>query len=221
MALNAKSAWELVGTAEHKHLILQVGHIFRFNNALRTVRDLITENYLGELYYLKLEWTTLSPSPVNRDIIFDLGPHPIDILNFLLNRWPVRATCKAEAYRRESLEELAYFTLEFEKKLMAHVELSWLQPGKKREVIVVGSERSMVVDCLNQTVGVYENADGDKFALQTTANNTILDELAHFASSVSINKNGRNSGSVGAKNVAVLESLKRSLAQRRTVTVNT
>jgi UDP-N-acetylglucosamine 3-dehydrogenase len=221
MAISAKQAWEIVGVAEHNHLILQVGHIFRFNNALKTVRDLIAQNYMGELYYLKLEWTTLSPSPMKRDIIFDLGPHPVDILNFLLNKWPSRVTCKAEAYRREKLEELAYFTLEFDKKLMAHVELSWLQPGKKREVIVVGSERAATIDCLSQSVGIYENVDGDSFPLQLTANNTLLDEIAHYAESVAIGKNGRNSGSIGAHNVAVLESLRRSLRSERTVNVNT
>jgi predicted dehydrogenase len=62
MAMCAKDAWELVGLAEHNHLILQVGHIFRFNNALRTVRDLVTQNYFGTLYYLKLQWTTLMSS---------------------------------------------------------------------------------------------------------------------------------------------------------------
>lgn len=220
MSLTAKNAWELVGTADHRHSILQVGHIFRFNNALRVIRDLITQNYLGELYYLKLEWTTLSPSPVDRDIIFDLGPHPVDILNFLLDEWPTKVTCKAEAYRRKTLEELAYFTLEFNNKVMAHVELSWLQPGKKRELSIMGSERSVSADCLSQSVKIYENSDGNAFPLQVAANNTILDELNHFATSVSIKKNGRNSGSIGARNVAVLEGLKRSLKQRQTVRVN-
>jgi UDP-N-acetylglucosamine 3-dehydrogenase len=219
MAITAKQAWELVGMADDRHLILQVGHIFRFNNALRAVRDLIEQNYLGELYYLKLEWTTLSPSPMNRDIIFDLGPHPVDILNFILNEWPSKVTCKAEAYRRESLEELAYFTLEFDKKVMAHVELSWLQPGKKREIIAVGSERAATIDCLNQTIAIYENTDGDDFQLPVTCNNTILAEVSHFAESITTKKNGRNSGSIGAKNVTVLESLKRSLEKKRTIDV--
>jgi predicted dehydrogenase len=63
MAMRAKHAWELVGLAEHNGLILQVGHIFRFNNALKTVRDLVAQNYFGTLYYLKLQWTTLMSSP--------------------------------------------------------------------------------------------------------------------------------------------------------------
>jgi UDP-N-acetylglucosamine 3-dehydrogenase len=220
MAVSAKQAWELVGIAEHRQLILQVGHIFRFNNALKMMKDLIEQNYLGDLYYVKLEWTTLMRSPFDRDIIYDLGPHPIDIMNFLLNEWPVRVTCKAEAYRRDHLEEVAYFTLEFDKKLLGHVELSWLEPGKKRKITVIGSERSATVDCLSQAVSVCENTDGDSFPLPLICNNTLLDELAHFAESIWTSKNGQNSGSIGARNVAVLESLKRSLRQKRTVNVN-
>jgi predicted dehydrogenase len=184
------------------------------------VRDLIAKEWFGDLYYLKLQWTTLSPSPLNRDIIFDLGPHPVDIVNYLLRKWPVKVTCKANAYRRELLEELAYFTLEFERNLMAHVELSWLQPGKVRRLDVIGCERSATVDCLSQSVGIYENGNGDKFNLDVAKNNTILDEVTHFAESIATGKNGRNAGVVGAENVAVLECLRRSLKENRTVAVD-
>jgi predicted dehydrogenase len=217
MALHAKSAWELVRMAEHKHLILQVGHIFRFNNALKMMRDLMVQNYLGELYYLKLQWTTLCPSPLGRDIIFDLGPHPVDILNFLLSKWPETVTCKAKAYRRKTLEELAYATLEFDQKLIAHIELSWLEPGKARQVTIIGSERAATVDCLEQTIQVNENGDKESLNLNVVKNNTIFDEVSHFAESIITGKNSRNPGMVGAGNVAVLENMKKSLETGATV----
>lgn len=220
MASHAKHAWELVGVAESRGLILQVGHIFRFNNALKMMRDLIAQDYFGDLYYLKLQWTTLMPSPLNRDIIFDLGPHPVDIVNYLLKTWPTKVSCRARAYRRKLLEELAYITMEFDGKLMAHIELSWLQPGKVRQATIIGSERSANVDCLNQSIGIYENGDGDMFNLDVTRNNTILDEVSHFVESILGNENSNNIGSVGAKNVAILESLKRSFEEERTVKID-
>lgn len=221
MALKAKQAWELVSLAESKHLCLQVGHIFRFNNALKLIRDLVSRKYFGELYYLKLEWTTLMPSPFNRDIIFDLGPHPIDIVNYLLGEWPRKVACAAKAYRRKLLEELAYITMEFNEKLIVHIELSWLEPGKVRQLNIIGSERSATVDCLNQSVMIHENDGKKSFNLDVVANNTILDEVDHFVASIldgeTNEKYAINHGSVGAKNVAVLESLKKSLFQEKTV----
>jgi predicted dehydrogenase len=217
MAMRAKHAWEVVGLAEHKGLILQVGHIFRFNNALKTVRDLVAQNYFGTLYYLKLQWTTLMSSPLSRDIIFDLGPHPVDILNYVLKRWPAKVTCKARAYRRKLLEELAYFTLEFDSDLIAHVELSWLQPGKVRRLDVIGSERAATVDCLDQSIQIHENRDGEASSLDVVRNNPIFDEVDHFAHSVMSGENSSNPGNIGATNTAVLEALKRSLEENKTI----
>ena len=219
MALEARQAWELVGIAKSRELCLQVGHILRFNNALKLMRDLVAQEYLGNLYYLKLQWTTLMPSPLNRDIIFDLGPHPVDILNYLLRKWPTKVACKARAYRRKTLEELAYMTMEFDNHLMAHIELSWLQPGKIREATIIGSERSAVVDCVEQSVRIYENGDGESFGLDVKPNNTILDETGHFAESILGKENSNNPGPIGARNVAVLEKLKESMEQEKTMKV--
>jgi len=220
MALEARHAWELVGIAESMGLCLQVGHIFRFNNALKLMRDLVAQQYLGTIYYLKLQWTTLMDSPLNRDIIFDLGPHPIDILNYLLNKWPSKVSCKARAYRRAKLEELAYMMMEFDNHVMAHVELSWLQPGKLRDATLVGSERSAIVDCVNQSIRIYENGDGESFSLPVEINNTILDEAKNFEESILGKENHNNPGAIGARNVTVLEKLKKSLELERTVKVD-
>jgi len=220
MALEARQAWELVDIAESRGLCLQVGHIYRFNNALKMMRDRLRQGYFGSLYYLKLQWTTLMPSPLNRDIIFDLGPHPVDILNYLLDKWPVKVSCKARAYRRERLEELAYMTTEFDNRLMAHIELSWLQPGKIRDATIIGSERSAVIDCVGQSIRVYENGDGDSFNLDVVRNNTILDETRHFVLSILGNENHNNPGSIGAKNVTILQKLKESLEYEKTVKVD-
>lgn len=219
MALTAKDAWQIVKEAENRGLCLQVGHIFRFNNALRVVRKQIVENFFGDLFYLKMQWTTLMPSPIGRDIIFDLGPHPVDIMNYLLGEWPLRVSCHARAYRRKSQEELAYVAMEFSKKVLAHIELSWLQPGKVRELNIMGKKRCASVDCLNQTVTITENNTGGSFKLEVVPNNTILDEINHFSNCILGRSNYRNPGAVGAGNVAVLERLKRSSEESKVVKV--
>jgi UDP-N-acetylglucosamine 3-dehydrogenase len=198
---------------------LQVGHIFRFNNALKRIKSLIVNGYFGDLYYLKLQWTTWMPSPLGRDIIFDLGPHPIDIMHFLLGRWPLKVGCTGKAYRRQSLEEVAFFNLDFGEQLMAHVELSWLEPGKTRELTVMGAKRAAKVDCLNQTIEIFEDDGGEHFSLKVNENNTIFDEVQHFVNSIRDENNHKNPGPVGACNISVLESLKKSLQEERIVPV--
>jgi predicted dehydrogenase len=219
MALNTKDAWELCDVAERKHLCLQVGHIYRFNNAMKMVRKLILENYFGNLYYLKMQWTTLMPSPLDRDIIFDLGPHPVDIMNYLLQQWPLKVSCSARAYRRKSLEEVAHISMDFSDNIMAHVELSWLQPGKVRELCIMGEKRSAIVNCLDQKIIIYEDNNGGNYTLDVIKNNTIFDELSHFANSINDKNNDKNPGAVGANNVTVLENLKKSATEERTITM--
>jgi UDP-N-acetylglucosamine 3-dehydrogenase len=228
MTLNSQQAFELMDLAKKDELVLQVGYIFRFNNALREVRKLIKDEFFGDLYYLRLQWTDfLQPTP-DRDIIFDLGPHPVDILNFLLGTWPSKVVCKARAYTRETLPEVAYATAEFDGKIMANVELSWLHPKKERSVSIIGSERCATVDCLDQSVKIFENHGKDGFKIDLQKNNTIFAELKHFIEHVrgadqymnGVADQHVNGGPVGPMNVSVLENLRRSLMEDRTVKVD-
>ena len=222
MTLKSSEAYELVRLAEKKGLTLSVGHIFRFNNALRKVRELLKEGFFGDLYYLDLQWTTLFNAQ-NRDIITDLAPHPFDILNFLTDMWPERITCVAKGYRDHKREEIAFISSEFENRIMGHMHLSWLMPGKTRLVRVSGSKNAAEIDCLSQEVNV---SDGQKrYSLDVNENNTIRSELEYFLECIRNSSSGReytnnNDGIVGARVVELLEASKRSIEQSKTVSVD-
>jgi len=224
MTLNSAEAYELVELAHKQNLVLSVGHLYRFNNALRMARDLIKNDFFGDLFYLSLQWTTLLPPIQGRDIITDLAPHPFDILNFLLGEWPVKITCKAKAFRRKQLEEMAYIVTEFGNNKMAHIELSWLSPGKTREVCVMGSNRFMKIDCLSQDVKVFEN--NGFHDLYVKRNNTIEEELEHFIYCIQNNSVvnhaylNESNGLLGAHVVRLLEIARKSIEEERTESVD-
>jgi predicted dehydrogenase len=111
-------------------------------------------------------------------------------------------------------------TLEFGNHVIGQMELSWLQPGKVRDATIVGSERSAVVDCVNQLIRIHENGDKESFSLPVESNNTILDEVKNFAETIQGKENHKNPGQIGAGNVTVLEKLKESLERERTVKVD-
>ena len=224
LTLSSVEAYELVELAHKRNLVLSVGHIFRFNNALQMIRDLIKNGFFGDLFYLKLRWTTLMSPIEGRDIITDLAPHPFDILNFLLGEWPLKITCKAKAYRREKLEEMAYIIGEFKNNVIAHIELSWLSPEKTREVCIMGSKRFASINCLTQNVKVFEN-NGFR-DVYVKRNNTIRDELEHFIYCVQnnhvVNKGYLNesSGLLGAHVVRLLEIARKSVDEEKTESVD-
>ena len=220
MTLNSGQAFELMDLAEKEDLVLQVGYIFRFNNALREARKMIKNEFFGDLYYLRFQWTDLiHPSP-DRDIVFDLGPHPVDIMNFLLGMWPSKVSCRAGAYTREKLPEIAYASVQLDGKIMANIELSWLHPKKERLVSIIGSKRSGLVDCLNQSLEFFENHGENGFKIDLQKNNTILAELKHFEERIRGGGFSVNGGPIGPMNVLVLENMNLSLVEERTVKVN-
>jgi predicted dehydrogenase len=220
MTLSSPEAFELMNLAKKEGLTLQVGYIFRFNNALSEVRRLIRENFFGDLYYLRLQWTTLMLPTPERDIIFDLGPHPVDVINYLLDTWPSKVTCKARAYTRKTLPETVYATVELDKLVIANIELSWLQPGKERRVDVVGSERCATIDTLNQSVFIFQNHGRKNYSHDVQKNNTILTEIKHFVDRISGNDNSVNSGLAGPMNVLVLENFVKSMKENRTIEID-
>lgn len=239
MALSSRDAYKLASLAEQQGLVLQVGHVFRFNAALRMVRQMIREGSVGKVFYAKLEWTTNDIPAGERDIVFDLAPHPIDVLNHLLDEWPINVDAVGESYHRgkEALEEMAFINLEFPDRVAANVYLSWIQHGgKDRLVRVVGEKGTLLCDALNQTVtlstkegvskvpeslfpklGAYNHngllpESGDNGAVP---NNTIRDMQLHFLDTIKGRGPQFNSALIGARNVEVLEAITRAMRMRR------
>jgi UDP-N-acetylglucosamine 3-dehydrogenase len=209
MTLRSSEAYELVDLAVSLGRVLHVGHIFRHNNAVHEAARILRTGAIGETYYARVQWTDWAIFP-DRDIIFDLGPHPIDVLNLLLGDWPVRVSGFARAYRNsKDHPEVAFGILEFDNGTFAHVELSWLQPGKVREVSVMGSQGKLVVDCVEQHIS--KTIDNTTEDLPVSPNNTIEAEIEHFVNCVAERSISKESGLVGAHTVEVLEKIRASI----------
>ena len=215
MTKTSKEAYELLELAARKKKVIQVGHIFRFNNAINELKKLIQNGSLGKIFVGKLEWTDKYTPKTETNIIFDLLPHPFDILNHVFNEWPSNVVVRGEPYmsNKEGLEDWAFLIANFPDGKKATIEVSWITPGrKKRMVSIEGSAASVVVDALNQKITIY----GDEIReIPITANNTIKDEVIHFTDRIKTGEISHNSGYVGAKNIELLESTQRNLTETK------
>ena len=218
MTTSSREAFKLVREAEKRGVTLMVDHIFRFNNALKTIRDKITNGEIGKVYYLKLNWSAHLKKLPNSDIIFDLAPHPIDIINYLLEEWPLRVQGIGRSYVRENSEEVAFLTLEYPENVIAQVELSWLYRGiKTRSVEIVGEKGVITVDALRQKITLYKGED--IIHIQVEPNNTIRDMVLHFAHHILKNEPPLNSAHIGAMTVLVLENILKSVRNSKKVEI--
>jgi predicted dehydrogenase/predicted transcriptional regulator len=212
MTLDSREAYELVDLAASRELVLHVGHIFRFNSALSKAREMLNKGSIGKIFYARIQWTDSQYFP-ERDIIFDLGPHPVDVLNQLLDSWPTQVSGFARGYRNsKNHEEIAYGIAEFDNGVFAHMELSWLHPMKVREASIVGSEGALVVDCNHQRLTLHRPSG--IIEVPVSASNTIGSEIDWFADCVGKRCLDIESGLIGARTVEVLEAMRKSMWER-------
>lgn len=151
------AAKQLVQTAEKQQKILMVGHIFRYNFAVRRIKEYIEKGKLGEIYYLFGHFMGLKDPRVDMGAIFNYAVHHIDIYNYLLEKIPEEVNCSTGYFlQRENLEDVCFLILRYPPNILGIVEGSWLSPGKHRDLTVVGSKKSITSDLLSQTLEVHD-----------------------------------------------------------------
>ena len=175
----------------------------------------LTEENSGKLFYIKVHWTDQTSLP-DKDIIFTLGQNPLDILNLLLGAWPKDVSGVGKAYRNSGTHnDVAYIFAEYPSGIFAHIELSWLNPHNVREVTIVGSEGSLIVDCLNQRL-VQHYLD-TTYEIPVTPSNTMASQIEHFADRVA--RGDCTVDLTGPRIVETLEAISRSLSERKLTAV--
>lgn len=148
ITLNSDQGRELVELAQQRGLTLLVGHTFRYNSAVRTMRQLIQNGELGDVYYI--DTARLNLGLFNRDsnVIWDLAPHDISILLYLLNDTPISVSAQGMPCVTPGVYDVAYMNMIFPNNVTAYVHVSWLDPCKVRRVTVVGSKKMAVFNDL-------------------------------------------------------------------------
>lgn len=147
---NVEQAEELVALAQERHRILMVGHTFEYNPAVNELRNLIESGDLGRIYCIEAERLNLGLFRQDINVIWDLAPHDISILLYLLSKKPSRVRVQAHANLQPHIQDVAHLDLGFDDGLNAHIHVSWLHPCKTRRVTVIGDARMAVYDDMNK-----------------------------------------------------------------------
>jgi predicted dehydrogenase len=149
LAPSVAGARRLIESADLAGVVLMVGHTFEYNPAVRKLRELVCGKELGDLYYLDSARLNLGLYQSDVNVIFDLAPHDVSIINHVLGTGPVAVQAWASRHAHPRFEDVAYLRLFYDNHgLSANIHVSWLDPGKVRRVVVVGSRKMAVYDDL-------------------------------------------------------------------------
>jgi len=146
ITLCSQDAEELIELAREKQLTLMVGHTFEYNPAVRKVKEIISSGELGQIYYIKTDRASLGLFQPDLNVIWDLAPHDLSILLYLLDQPPLNVQAIGDYRIFPKMHDIAYMHLEFQDKVTAHLHLSWLDPCKVRRITIVGSQKMLVYD---------------------------------------------------------------------------
>jgi len=217
---NVEEAEELVALAKQQGRVLMVGHTFEYNPAVNELRTLIQSGQLGRIYSIETERLNLGLFRQDINVIWDLAPHDISILLYLLNKKPSRIKVQAHANLQRSIEDVAHLDLEFDDGMNALIHVSWLHPCKTRRVTVIGDARMAVYDDVNKSEmlkiynkGADVHADPVVSYRHGAINIPHFDEIEplhleceDFANSIRTGSQPRANGAVGLEVVKVLSA---------------
>jgi predicted dehydrogenase len=231
LSTDAASARRLVELARKHDRILMVGHIGAYNPAVRALKEMIDAGELGEIRYIDAVRVGLGSFHPSLNVIWDLAPHDVAIMCYLLDESPTSASTRGIACIQETIEDIAYMTLMFPSGVLAHSRMSWLDPRKTRRITVVGSRKMVVYDDLetHEKLKVYDKRvdtirESDTFGEYQFAyhygsvvspfihfEEPLRVECLHFIECVANRRQPLTGGPEGVRVVQVVEAAQRSL----------
>lgn len=159
LAPTIEQAEELVAAAERTGVPLAVGHVERFNAAVRELEAKLADGVLGRIFQIHAR--RLSPFPMrvgDAGVAMDLATHDLDVMSLLAGT-PVRISAETEQKAHRTHEDLLAALIRFDSGIVGVLEVNWLTPDKVRQLSVTGEGGMFVVDYLNQHLTLYENAN--------------------------------------------------------------
>lgn len=149
LATSSKEAEEILEIANDKNLELMVGHVFLHNPAFQYLRTAIRSGELGKIYYVYFTRTNLGPIRGDTNAWWDLAPHDVSMMLSLLGELPESVSGRGSSFINLPNEDVVFANFRFKSGIFANIHVSWLDPKKVRQVVVVGSEKMYVFDDMN------------------------------------------------------------------------
>jgi predicted dehydrogenase len=225
-------AEELIEMAAKKNLKVMVDHTFLFTGAVKKIRQLLDENALGKLYYYDSTRVNLGLFQHDVNVIWDLAPHDLSIMDYVIEGRPEAIVATGQTHLN-GYEDVAFITVYFPDKVIAHLNVNWLSPVKVRTTLIGGEKKMLVWNDLeaDEKIKIYDKGvsvtsreglynllvnyrSGDMWAPKVEQVEALHRELEYFVHCIAKDEKPMNDGHAGLRVVQMLEAASESLRAR-------
>ncbi|MFH0935741.1 MAG: Gfo/Idh/MocA family oxidoreductase [Candidatus Omnitrophota bacterium] len=242
LSLKAKESEELLRISGKKKKVLMVGHTFLFNPAVNKIKEIIKSKELGRIYYIHCRRTNLGPLRKDVNAIWDLSPHDISIVNYIIGRMPLEVSAYSQGFLAHRMDDVGFIILKYPKNILVHIHVSWLDPKKIRETTIIGSKKMLVYEDTNvaEPIRVYDKQvmkkryekpykDFEEFQLiirdgrtempAVSSDEPLKLECRHFIDCIRTNKVPLTDAREGLDIVRILEKIEQSYKTNTTLKI--
>ncbi len=158
MTASVKEAMDLMKMAEDQSKVLMVDHTFLYTGAVQTMKKIINRGEMGKIKYFDSTRINLGLFQPDVNVLWDLAPHDISILNFLVNETPYSVNATGVSHTNNNIENIAYLTVNYQSDFIAHFNCSWTSPVKIRMMLLGGNEKMLVYNDLepSEKIRIYD-----------------------------------------------------------------
>jgi predicted dehydrogenase len=225
-------AEQLIELADRKNLKIMVDHTFLFTGAVRRIKEFIDDGTLGNLYYYDSTRVNLGLFQHDVNVIWDLAPHDLSIMDYLIKEKPEAVVATGERHLN-GVADIAFINIFYPNNIIGHINVNWLSPVKVRTTLIGGEKKMLVWNDLeaDEKIKVYDKGvqmtsgegvyqllvsyrSGDMWAPRVEQVEALREEAAYFADCILNNKKPFNDGVAGLSVVKMLEAADRSLEQK-------
>lgn len=233
MTSSAAESEELIALALKKGLLLMVDHTFLYTGAVQKIKELIDNQSIGVPKYFDSSRINLGLFQADVNVLWDLAPHDISILNFLVDKKPYSINATGVSHTNNDIENIAYMTVNYNEDFIAHFNCSWSSPVKIRQTLIGGDKKMIVYNDLepSEKIRVYDTGyqhktdeeknkimvdyrTGDVFIPKLAGQEALLGMAKDFVDCIINKKSPLSNAELGLEVVRILEAAQKSIKNK-------
>lgn len=228
---SSEEAIALIKLARENNKMIMAGHTFEYTTSVNKIKEIVDSGELGEILYINSTRVNLGLLQPDINVIWDLAPHDLSIILYVLGKEPTSVNAQGLAHYRDHIEDVAFTTLRFETDTIAFIHNSWLDPNKIRKMVFVGSKKMLIYDDIsqNEKIKIYDKGVeipphyntfaefhfsyryGDIYIPKVDESEPLKKECSHFIECIIHNKRPQSDGYSGLRVIKILEAANESL----------